>query len=80
MSEKKQPIEFEQAFAELEALVQRMETGDQPLQKSVNDFQSGMELIKTLQKNLEEAEQQDDILLMDSNGNLKSQPFQTDSE
>ena len=80
MSEKKEPIEFEQAFAELEALVQRMESGDQPLQKSVDDFQSGIGLIKTLQKNLEEAEQKVEILLKDNNGDLKAQPFETDSE
>ncbi len=79
-TEKDQPIEFEQAFAELEALVSRMETGDQSLQKSVDDFQTGIGLIKTLQKNLEDAEQKVDILLKDTNGQLSSQPFNTDSE
>ena len=38
--EKSAPIEFEQAFAELEALVTRMEAGEQTLQKSIDDFQS----------------------------------------
>ena len=52
MSDKKQPIEFEKAFAELEDLVQRMEAGDQSLEKSVDDFQTGMNLIKTLQEKL----------------------------
>ena len=49
MSDKNQSIEFEQAFTELEALVRRMEAGDQSLEKSVDDFQTGMNLIKTLQ-------------------------------
>lgn len=80
ITEKDQPIEFEQAFAELEALVSRMETGDQSLQKSVDDFQTGIGLIKTLQKNLEDAEQKVDILLKDTNGQLSSQPFNTNSE
>lgn len=80
MSDKNQPIEFEQAFAELESLVQRMEAGDQSLEKSVDDFQSGMNLIKTLQEKLSEAEQKVDILLKDNNGNLRAEPFQTESE
>ncbi|MGH1426399.1 MAG: exodeoxyribonuclease VII small subunit [Arenicella sp.] len=80
MSEKDQPIEFEQAFAELEALVSRMETGEQSLQKSVDDFQAGIGLIKTLQKNLEDAEQKVDILLKDANGELSSQSFTQESE
>ncbi len=75
-----QPIEFEQAFAELEALVSRMETGDQSLQKSVDDFQTGIGLIKTLQKNLEDAEQKVEILLKDNNGQLNSQPFNVDDQ
>lgn len=79
-SEINQPIEFEQAFAELESLVSRMEAGDQSLQKSVDDFQTGIGLIKTLQKNLDDAEQKVEILLKDSNGQLSSQPFNVDSE
>ena len=80
MSDKKQPIEFEKAFAELEGLVQRMEAGDQSLEKSVDDFQTGMNLIKTLQEKLLEAEQKVDILLKGSNGELRAEPFQTESE
>lgn len=80
VSEKDQPIEFEQAFAELESLVSRMESGDQSLQKSVDDFQTGIDLIKTLQKNLEDAEQKVEILLKDSNGQLSAQPFDADNE
>ena len=80
MSDKKQPIEFEKAFGELEGLVQRMEAGDQSLEKSVDDFQTGMNLIKTLQEKLLEAEQKVDILLKGSNGELRAEPFQTESE
>jgi len=80
MSDKKQAIEFEKSFAELENLVQRMEAGDQSLEKSVDDFQTGMNLIKTLQEKLLEAEQKVDILLKNSNGELRAEPFQTESE
>ena len=80
MSDKKHPIEFEKAFTELENLVQRMEAGDQSLEKSVDDFQAGMNLIKTLQEQLLEAEQKVDILLKDSNGELHAEPFQTEAD
>ncbi len=80
MSDKKQSIEFEKAFAELEDLVQRMEAGDQSLEKSVDEFQTGMNLIKTLQEKLLEAEQKVDILLKGNNGELRTEPFQTESE
>ncbi len=79
MSEK-QPIEFEQAFAELESLVERMEAGEQSLQKSVEDFQTGINLVNTLQKNLEEAEQKVETLLKDSEGQLTSQPFEPEQD
>lgn len=80
MSEKEQPIEFEQAFAELESLVQRMEAGEQSLQKSVDDFQTGIGLVKTLQKNLKDAEQKVEILLKDNDGNINSQPFEPEKD
>lgn len=69
------PIEFEKSFAELEALVSRMEAGDQSLQKSVDDFQSGIELIKQLQEELQKAEQKVDILIKDASGHTTRQPF-----
>ena len=76
---KDQPIEFEKAFAELESLVNRMEAGDQSLQQSVDDFQSGIGLIKRLQEELQKAEQKVEILMKDSNGELSTQNFESNS-
>ena len=54
---------FEEALDELEALVERMEQGETSLEDSLKDFQRGIELTRTCQKALSEAEQKVEILL-----------------
>jgi len=49
--------DFEAALAELEKLVEKMESGEQSLEESLKSFQRGIELTRTCQKSLKEAEQ-----------------------
>lgn len=49
--------DFEKALAELEALVEKMESGEQSLEDALASFQRGIELTRTCQKGLKEAEQ-----------------------
>ena len=56
-------IDFEQALDELETLVERMEQGDSSLEDSLKDFERGIELTRSCQKALAEAEQKVQILL-----------------
>jgi exodeoxyribonuclease VII small subunit len=53
---------FEQAVAELEAIVDAMETGKMPLQESLDAYQRGMELLKQCRGTLDAAERQIRIL------------------
>jgi len=53
---KKNP-DFEQALAELEQLVARLEQGDLTLDASLKDFERGVELTRLCQQGLEQAEQ-----------------------
>jgi exodeoxyribonuclease VII small subunit len=62
MSKKTQPPSFEQAIAELEAIVTRMESGQLPLEQSLDAYKQGTELLQYCQKTLAEAEQQVRIL------------------
>ena len=55
-------INFEQAMAELEALVSNMEKGEHSLEASLKDFERGVELTRTCQKALKDAEQKVQIL------------------
>ena len=53
---------FEEALAELEALVENLEQGDLPLEDSLKSFERGIELTRTCQQALKEAEQKIEIL------------------
>ncbi len=50
------PKSFEQAVAELEALVANMESGEMPLDASLASYQRGVELVKFAQEQLAAAE------------------------
>ena len=47
---------FEENLAELEAVVTKLEQGDVALEEALSEFQKGMQLSKSLQKTLKEAE------------------------
>jgi exodeoxyribonuclease VII small subunit len=57
-----EPASFEQAMAELEQLVARMEAGELPLEASVAAYQRGSELVKFCTAQLDEVEGQVKIL------------------
>ncbi|NOX76034.1 MAG: exodeoxyribonuclease VII small subunit [Gammaproteobacteria bacterium] len=64
MAKKKQkPVDFEAALEELESLVERMEDGESTLEDSLKDFERGIELTRSCQSALTEAEQKVEILL-----------------
>lgn len=56
------PASFESALSELEALVERMETGELSLEESLKSFEQGVALTRSCQKALAEAEQKVEIL------------------
>ena len=51
------PDNFDQGMAELEQLVEKMESGDVPLEPSIEHFERGMAIVRACQKALNEAEQ-----------------------
>ncbi|APZ44709.1 exodeoxyribonuclease VII small subunit [Acidihalobacter ferrooxydans] len=76
MSPKK--LNFETALAELEALVERMEHGDQPLEVSLKEFEQGIRLVRDCQRALETAEQKIRLLTDDGEQPLEAQPSDED--
>jgi exodeoxyribonuclease VII small subunit len=48
---------FEQAMAELEALVERLESGEQGLEQDLADFERGIALARQCEGQLKDAEQ-----------------------
>jgi exodeoxyribonuclease VII small subunit len=65
---KKASPDFEAALAELEKIVEKMEAGDQSLEESLKSFQRGIELARTCQQGLKEAEQRVEKLIQQNGG------------
>ena len=57
------PVDFESAMRDLEEIVERLETGDLPLEESLAAFERGIALTRSCQTALKEAEQKVEILL-----------------
>jgi exodeoxyribonuclease VII small subunit len=57
------PVDFESAMRDLEEIVERLETGDLPLEESLAAFERGIALTRSCQTALKEAEQKVQILL-----------------
>ena len=76
MSEKKEPEQkFDQAMAELEAVVGRLEAGELPLEDALAAFEAGIALVRVLTQRLSEAEARIEILTRDAEGALRLQPL-----
>jgi len=66
---------FEEGLQRLEKIVQELEKGEAPLEKSLTLFEEGMKISTTCRKELEEAEGKVEILLK-QNGKLQAEPFE----
>ena len=72
---KKQP-KFEELLAELEQLVERLESGELPLDEALECYEKGIQKYKVCRQMLEEAEKKVQILVKDAAGNLTAEPFE----
>jgi exodeoxyribonuclease VII small subunit len=66
--------DFEEALAELEGLVERLERGDLPLDEALKTFERGVELTRHCQSSLKSAQQKVEILLKRGN-TAEIEPF-----
>jgi len=71
--------DFEAALTELEKIIEKMESGEQSLEDSLKSFQRGIELTRTCQQGLKEAEQRVEKLLAE-NGEVRIEPLDGDAE
>lgn len=65
---------FEEGLQRLEKIVQELEKGEVPLEKSLTLFEEGMQLSAACRKELEQAEGKVELLLK-QNGKLQAEPF-----
>ena len=64
----KKTVNLEKALADLEELVEELESGDLPLEKAMKKFEEGIKLTRGCQAALKEAEQKVEILLENAGG------------
>ena len=64
----KKTINLEKTLADLENLVEELESGDLPLEKAMQKFEQGIKLARNCQAALKEAEQKVEILLKSAGG------------
>ena len=72
-------INLEKALADLEGLVEELESGDLPLEKAMQKFEEGIKLTRSCQKSLKDAEQKVEILLKSAGGE-SLQDFETEED
>lgn len=75
MARKKAALDFEQSLSELQALVERLESGELPLEESLSAFEQGIRLTRDCQSALTQVEQKVQILL-ERDGELEEAPFE----
>jgi exodeoxyribonuclease VII small subunit len=78
MAEGQQPTQtvasFETSLDELEKVVKELESGDLPLDRSLELFSRGMQLSESCRKQLEEAETRVELLIR-KEGTYQAEPF-----
>ena len=72
------PKNFEEALAELEEIVRKMEVAELSLDDSLEAFEAGIGLARYCRQKLDEAERKVRILLQDEKGQLKPEPFEAE--
>jgi exodeoxyribonuclease VII small subunit len=71
---------FEASLKELEQIVEQLETGDLPLEHSLELFEQGVKLSRDCQKRLDEAERKVELLLKSEDGVFSKIPLAEDEE
>ena len=68
MNDQEQAKTFEASLEALERIVQELEQGDLPLEKSLELFEQGIGLSRQCQERLSQAERRIEVLLRDNQG------------
>ena len=75
----KKNFNLEKSLADLEAIVEELESGDLPLDKAMKKFEDGIKLTRGCQAALKDAEQKVEILLKSAGGDETLEEFEPDS-
>ena len=76
----KKTFNLEKSLADLEALVEELESGDLPLDKAMKKFEDGIKLTRRCQAALQEAEQKVQVLMKSAGGEEVLEEFEDDND
>lgn len=79
MATRKKSLNFEASLAELEAIVEQLETGELSLEQSLKAFEQGVRLTRDCQRALADAEQTVSALLQEGD-EVTEVPFTAEAE
>lgn len=71
-------VNLEKALADLEKLVEDLESGDLPLEKAMKKFEDGIKLTRSCQSALKDAEQKVQVLIRSAGGDESLEDFEGD--
>lgn len=80
MKNEQQSRSFEASLEALEQIVAELESGDLPLEKSLELFEQGIRLSRECQERLSQAERRIEILMRDNQGQPVVKPFDDSSK
>lgn len=70
-------VSFEESIRQLSEIVERLESGDLPLDESVTLFEKGMLIAKRSKAQLDRAEKRvEELLAVDEDGTPSTRPFE----
>jgi exodeoxyribonuclease VII small subunit len=72
-------LSFEQALAELEAIVDRLDRGEVPLEQSIEAYERGTALRRHCERKLSEARLRVERLVENENGGMGTEPLDPES-
>ena len=67
---------FEDELKDLEAIVNRIDSGELTLEESIEAFERGVGLVKLLNQKLDEVERKVELLTRSAGGDLRTLPFE----
>ena len=67
---------FEDQLENLEAIVTQIDSGELSLEDSIDAFEQGVRLVRSLNRKLDEVERRVEVLMRGADGELKSAPYE----
>lgn len=67
---------FEDQLENLETIVSQIDSGELSLEESIDSFEQGVRLVRSLNRKLDEVERRVEVLMRGADGELKSTPYE----